>query len=246
MRRRRRRFDHSLVDLSAADSSAPARTGQEGADICAWQFGTTRQTANGKTYNMILGDQPFVVQQNWDPQYTLPRDGGATSSSTELAREGRCVISVDHAPFVRGQPTVYSPYPPSPPARPPWPAVPNAPPGVPRAPANPPPVPLRAGQGFCDPYVLSGDSQATSPNAPVCKMPLLCPGQTLSVGTIGLNAAVCDGDTYLKVVDADGFLLAENDDARPGTVCSFASVTVPSSGRLSVVAGCWDEAQCGA
>jgi hypothetical protein len=40
-------------------------TGQENADKCAWNFGTTFTTANGGVANVTLGTKSFLIQQNW-------------------------------------------------------------------------------------------------------------------------------------------------------------------------------------
>src|SRR2546422_8464964 len=40
-------------------------SGNENADKCAWNFGTTYTTANGSTANMQIGTKDFLVQQNW-------------------------------------------------------------------------------------------------------------------------------------------------------------------------------------
>jgi len=40
-------------------------SGNENADKCAWNFGTTYKTANGSTANMQIGTKDFLVQQNW-------------------------------------------------------------------------------------------------------------------------------------------------------------------------------------
>ena len=40
-------------------------SGNENADKCAWDFGTTYTTANGATANMAIGGRNFLVQQNW-------------------------------------------------------------------------------------------------------------------------------------------------------------------------------------
>jgi hypothetical protein len=39
--------------------------GNENADKCAWNFGSTYTTANGATANMTIGGRDFLVQQNW-------------------------------------------------------------------------------------------------------------------------------------------------------------------------------------
>jgi hypothetical protein len=40
--------------------------GEENADKCAWTFGTTsRLSTNGSAYNMILGGNYYLIQQNW-------------------------------------------------------------------------------------------------------------------------------------------------------------------------------------
>jgi hypothetical protein len=40
------------------------RRGYENADKCAWTFGTTK-TINGYLYNMTLGGNNYLIQQNW-------------------------------------------------------------------------------------------------------------------------------------------------------------------------------------
>ncbi|HZH41564.1 MAG TPA: hypothetical protein VFD85_11160 [Gemmatimonadales bacterium] len=41
------------------------RRGEENADKCAWQFGTTHVTGNGSTANVTIGGKDFLVQMNW-------------------------------------------------------------------------------------------------------------------------------------------------------------------------------------
>lgn len=41
------------------------RRGNENADKCAWNFGTTFATSNGATANIQIGGKNFLVQQNW-------------------------------------------------------------------------------------------------------------------------------------------------------------------------------------
>ena len=38
--------------------------GQENADKCAWTFGSVG-TVGGAQYNVILGGQKYLIQQNW-------------------------------------------------------------------------------------------------------------------------------------------------------------------------------------
>jgi hypothetical protein len=40
-------------------------TGDENADLCAWNFGTTFITANGGVANVTLGTKSFLIQRNW-------------------------------------------------------------------------------------------------------------------------------------------------------------------------------------
>ena len=40
------------------------RRGYENADKCAWTFGTTK-TLNGALYNVTLGGNNYLIQQNW-------------------------------------------------------------------------------------------------------------------------------------------------------------------------------------
>jgi hypothetical protein len=39
--------------------------GYENADKCAWTFGTTSTASNGSSYNVTLGGNKFLIQQNW-------------------------------------------------------------------------------------------------------------------------------------------------------------------------------------
>ena len=39
--------------------------GFENADKCAWTFGTTHVASNGGTYNVTLGGNNYLIQQNW-------------------------------------------------------------------------------------------------------------------------------------------------------------------------------------
>lgn len=41
------------------------RRGNENADKCAWNFGTTHTTGNGATANIQIGGKDYLVQQNW-------------------------------------------------------------------------------------------------------------------------------------------------------------------------------------
>lgn len=41
------------------------RSGNENADKCAWNFGTTSTASNGAKYNITIGGKNFLVQQNW-------------------------------------------------------------------------------------------------------------------------------------------------------------------------------------
>jgi hypothetical protein len=50
--------------------------GNENGDKCAWNFGTTYQTANGSYANVRLGSRDFLLQQNW-----VNANGGACALS---------------------------------------------------------------------------------------------------------------------------------------------------------------------
>jgi hypothetical protein len=39
--------------------------GQENADKCAWNFGTTSTASNGAPYNQTFGSTKYLIQQNW-------------------------------------------------------------------------------------------------------------------------------------------------------------------------------------
>jgi len=37
----------------------------ENADKCAWKFGTTKTATNGSSYNVVVGTNQYLIQQNW-------------------------------------------------------------------------------------------------------------------------------------------------------------------------------------
>ena len=41
------------------------RYGSENADKCAWTFGPTHRAANGAPANVLLGNEDWLIQQNW-------------------------------------------------------------------------------------------------------------------------------------------------------------------------------------
>jgi hypothetical protein len=41
------------------------RRGYENADKCAWTFGKTYTASNGALYNVTLGNNAYLIQQNW-------------------------------------------------------------------------------------------------------------------------------------------------------------------------------------
>ncbi len=41
------------------------RRGNENADKCAWTFGTESTASNGSKYNVVLGGEEYLIQQNW-------------------------------------------------------------------------------------------------------------------------------------------------------------------------------------
>jgi len=56
------------IEEAATDPDLNAwydRRGYENADKCAWTFGSTYQTPNGSTANMVLGGKDFLIQRNW-------------------------------------------------------------------------------------------------------------------------------------------------------------------------------------
>jgi hypothetical protein len=40
--------------------------GEENADKCSWDYGTTSQTSTGAYYNIAVGVKKFLMQQNWN------------------------------------------------------------------------------------------------------------------------------------------------------------------------------------
>jgi hypothetical protein len=39
--------------------------GNENGDLCVWTFGNTKALPNGSSFNMKLGNRPYMIQQNW-------------------------------------------------------------------------------------------------------------------------------------------------------------------------------------
>jgi hypothetical protein len=51
-------------------------SGQENADKCAWNFGSTHTASNGGIYNQTFGTRKFLIQENW-----LNASGGKCAQS---------------------------------------------------------------------------------------------------------------------------------------------------------------------
>jgi hypothetical protein len=45
--------------------------GDENADKCIWNFGTTHTTSTGATVNSVVGGRDFLLQMNWDPDWQM-------------------------------------------------------------------------------------------------------------------------------------------------------------------------------
>lgn len=68
-------------------------------------------------------------------------------------------------------------------------------------------------------------------------------GQTLSAGTCTVPGAVGTGDTFVRLVGADGGTVASNDDAC-GRL-SFVQFLAPADGTYTLKAGCYGAEACG-
>lgn len=70
-------------------------------------------------------------------------------------------------------------------------------------------------------------------------------GQTLTLGTCGLNGASGSGDTYLRLYDPSGVQVAFNDDAfgSCGVLSNF-TYNVPVSGTYLLRSGCFGAGAC--
>jgi len=71
---------------------------------------------------------------------------------------------------------------------------------------------------------------------------LMVAGQTLSIGTCGVEGASGVGDTYLRLFDAANNQVASNDDACG--VLTFFTFTATTSGTYQVRAGCFSSSSC--
>jgi Mucin-2 protein WxxW repeating region len=67
-------------------------------------------------------------------------------------------------------------------------------------------------------------------------------GQTITLGTCGLNGASGSGDTYLRFYGPSGVQVAASDDDC-GSLSNF-SYTVPATGTYRLGAGCFDSDSC--
>lgn len=72
----------------------------------------------------------------------------------------------------------------------------------------------------------------------------LTAGQTLNVGTCGLPGVSASGDTYLRLLGANGSLVAANDDACGGSSSNLV-YSVPSTGTYTLKVGCYSSWSCG-
>jgi hypothetical protein len=74
-------------------------------------------------------------------------------------------------------------------------------------------------------------------------------GQVFTVGTCGVPGATAYGDTYLRIRNPSGSVIASNDDANGGVDCdnnrSNLSIVVPVTGSYTIHAGCWSSWACG-
>ncbi|HYO51333.1 hypothetical protein [Archangium sp.] len=70
----------------------------------------------------------------------------------------------------------------------------------------------------------------------------LSAGQTITLGTCGVNGAWGSGDTYLRFYNPFGVQVAYSDDGC-GSLSNF-SYTVPASGTYRLSAGCFSNSSC--
>jgi len=63
--------------------------GDENADKCAWNFGTTQTAPNGSIYNVLLGGRQYLIQQMW-----LVTGGCALSAPTALYPPSNPTVTV--------------------------------------------------------------------------------------------------------------------------------------------------------
>jgi hypothetical protein len=71
----------------------------------------------------------------------------------------------------------------------------------------------------------------------------LSAGQTLTAGTCGLSGASASGDTYLRVLNSSGQVVAQNDDAC-SSLSSYLVYTPPAEGYYVLRAGCFSSGSC--
>lgn len=90
-------------------------------------------------------------------------------------------------------------------------------------------------------YSASNTNSATQNTTPFDVR--LLAGQTIQFGTTGVSGASGSGDTYLRLNDPNGALVAANDDY--GTLLSFVSYTAPQTGTYRIQAGCYSSGSCG-
>lgn len=72
------------------------------------------------------------------------------------------------------------------------------------------------------------------------------PGQVLDVGTCGVPGAYSTNDTYLRLLDATGLEVMDNDDACKGSGSRIRYRVPPCGGGTYILrAGCYDTGSCG-
>ncbi|HYO73704.1 MAG TPA: serine protease, partial [Archangium sp.] len=69
-------------------------------------------------------------------------------------------------------------------------------------------------------------------------------GDVVEVGTCGVDGAIVDGDSFLRLKDGAGTEVASNDDSCGGRG-SYIKYTVPAAGSFTIRGGCYNTGSCG-
>ena len=108
------------------------------------------------------------------------------------------------------------------------------------------------GNFYCGLYYAQATSAATRNTVP-CSIPV-CPGSSIHIAACdGYYQSICKTDTYIRLFDDTGNLVAYNDEGGgcSSNGCSAISYTVPAPQgsvchRLTLNQGCYGEASCNA
>ncbi|MFP2964022.1 serine protease, partial [Myxococcus sp. 1LA] len=107
-------------------------------------------------------------------------------------------------------------------------------------PPPPPPPPAAPSNPFAYAATATNSAQANTTNYSIA----LKAGQTLTIGTCGLDDAAFTGDTYLRLRDAYNVEVAYSDDGCGSGYGSRITYTAAAAGNFVIVPGCYSSGSC--